>query len=275
MKIWKRRILFGLISIALVGILGISVVRITGTLRMYQNNEKAYQSLSDEVVQKISVPIETEISEEESVAVTGAESEEAEEVPIAPRKVELDITIDFETLEQTNPDIVGWLYSPGTAINYPVVQGKDNSYYLAHNFEMQENKCGCLFIDADNADSFQDKNTVIHGHHMKNGSMFASLLQYQSQSYYNEHPVIFLLTPRENYEIDLFAGFTTGASSTAYQKNFSSNQDFMKWYYECMRRTTFNTYVDVIDSSSIITLSTCDYSYDDARYVVLGVLRTH
>lgn len=255
----------------IVGILSYAVYQIGSTFKMYNDSEKAYQIITDEVVKGISSEGENaeSIGEEETLELNNAE----DDTVIAPVDVTLDITVDFETLQQTNADIVGWLYSPGTAINYPVVKGKDNAYYLTHSFEMKDNNCGCLFIDADNTKDYEDQNTIIHGHHMKNGSMFASLLQYQRQSYYNQHPVIYLLTPGENYEIDLFAGFTTSATSEVYQKNFTSDESFDKLYYECMRRTTFNTFVDITESSRIITLSTCDYSYDDARYVVMGALK--
>ena len=239
---------------------------------MYRDSEVAYQIITDEVVKgTLSGGEENEESEgeEETLELITAE----DDTQIAPVDVSLDISVDFTALQQTNADIVGWLYSPGTAINYPVVQGSDNAYYLTHSFEMNDNKCGCLFVDAENTKDYEDRNTIIHGHHMKNGSMFASLLQYQKQSYYNQHPVIFLLTPGENYEIDLFAGFTTSAVSSVYQKNFTSDENFRQLYYECMRRTTFNTNVDVTESSRIITLSTCDYSYDDARYVVMGIMK--
>lgn len=272
MRIWMKRILFLVISTTIVGIMSYAVFQLGRTLKMYRDSEVAYQIITDEVVKgTLSGGEENEESEgeEETLELITAE----DDTQIAPVDVSLDISVDFTALQQTNADIVGWLYSPGTAINYPVVQGSDNAYYLTHSFEMKDNKCGCLFVDAENTKDYEDRNTIIHGHHMKNGSMFASLLQYQKQSYYNQHPVIFLLTPGENYEIDLFAGFTTSAVSSVYQKNFTSDENFRQLYYECMRRTTFNTNVDVTESSRIITLSTCDYSYDDARYVVMGIMK--
>ena len=98
---------------------------------------------------------------------------------------------DYDVLRLENSEFYAWLYSEGTVINYPVTRGEDNRYYLNHLFNKKRNSMGTLFVDAGNAPDFADRNTIIYGHHMKNGSMFASLVGYKKQSYYDEHPDLF------------------------------------------------------------------------------------
>ena len=85
------------------------------------------------------------------------------------------LQVDFEGLKAQNPDVVAWIQIPALDISYPVVQGKDNSYYLHHMFDGKENKNGSIFIDYHNQPEFTDSNTIVYGHNMKNGSMFGTL----------------------------------------------------------------------------------------------------
>lgn len=179
---------------------------------------------------------------------------------------------DFETLSVINDDIAGWLISEGTVIHYPVVQGSDNSYYLSHLFDKSRNHMGTLFIDCDNATDFEDPNTIIYGHHMKSGAMFASLVGYREQTYYNVYPTMLLITPNGNYRIELFAGYTTGAASDAYQKTFGSDEAFTEYLANARTQSDFTSDVVVTPEDHIVTLSTCTYEYDDARYIVQGKL---
>ena len=92
--------------------------------------------------------------------------------------------IDFDALKTVNEDVVGWLYLPDTVISYPVVQGDDNSYYLKHLVDGTYNANGCLFMDHKNQRDLKDDNTLIYGHHMESGKMFASLVKYKDQEFY-------------------------------------------------------------------------------------------
>ena len=180
--------------------------------------------------------------------------------------------IDFTQLLSVNSDIVGWLRIRALDISYPVVQGKDNDYYLHRTFEKTDNFAGCLFVNSYNMGDFTDQNTIIYGHNMKNGSMFASLEKYKKQAYYEEHPVLYLLTPEKAYRLVVFAGFVTASDSDVYTLQFgdAGRQD---WIDRAKRQSDFQTDVQVREDEPVVTLSTCDYTYEDARYVVLGVLR--
>lgn len=204
-----------------------------------------------------------QLSQNDAAEGTATEQKNLQEIPV---------TVDFETLQKVNPDIVAWIYSPGTKINYPIVQGKDNDYYLHRLVNGQKNSGGTLFMDCSNAKTFTDDNTIIYGHHMKNGSMFAGLEKYKKQSYYDAHPVLYLLTPEKSYRLVVFAGFVTASDSSVYTLQFPE-KDRQDWVKKAIKQSDFHTDVQVGADEPIVTLSTCDYTYEDARYVVLGVMR--
>ncbi len=181
--------------------------------------------------------------------------------------------VDFESLRAQNDDVVGWIYGPGTAINYPVVQGEDNVFYLTHMFNGRENKCGSIFMDSLNEADFSNTNSIVHGHHMRNGTMFASLVKYESQSYYDTHPVLWLTTPEESYQVEIFTGFVTDVDSDAWQIEFATKEDYKAWLDKMAGNSVFESDVTPGADDRIITLATCSYDYDDARFVVMGVLR--
>ncbi|MBQ0038243.1 MAG: class B sortase [Clostridiales bacterium] len=123
--------------------------------------------------------------------------------------------VDFNALREINPDIVGWIYIEDTNINYPIAQGPDNSYYLSRMYNKQWDGCGCIFMDYLNSPDFSDSNSVIYGHHMKNGSMFHDLDGYKGQEFYETHKTAYLLTPDKNYQIILFAGYVASLKDDA------------------------------------------------------------
>lgn len=176
------------------------------------------------------------------------------------------MVIDFESLWKINEDIVAWIYCPDTRINYPIVQGSDNSYYLYRLLDGTWNVNGTIFMDYRNNSNFTDGNTLIYGHRMKTGAMFAELINYNRQSFYDEHPCMYIYTPDQTYRMDLFAACVVDSIGDIYGLNPSD--DVIR---SCIEKSTF-----IADLSwptgNVVTLSTCTYEYEDARYVVLGDL---
>ena len=180
--------------------------------------------------------------------------------------------INFKALREVNPDVIGWIYSPNTTINYPVVQGDDNAYYLKHLADGTENRNGCPFLDVQNRPDFTDDNSIIYGHHMQNGTMFAGISWYEDQSYYDEHPVMYLMTPEAAYRIELFSGYITTMDSSAYMQNFGSVREHKDWLKEVSGRSDFRANLEISAYDRVITLSTCAYRFENARYVLHGKL---
>ena len=180
--------------------------------------------------------------------------------------------INFKALQEVNPDVIGWIYSPDTTINYPAVQGDDNAYYLKHLADGTENRNGCPFLDVQNRPDFTDDNSIIYRHHMQNGTMFACVSWYEDQSYYDKHPVMYLMTPKANYRVELFSGYTTEMDSSAYMQNFGSIRDQTDWLKEVSSRSDFRANLEISAYDRVITLSICAYRFENARYVLHGKL---
>ena len=179
------------------------------------------------------------------------------------------LDVNFELLSQMNAEAVGWLYCEGTPINYPVVQSADNSYYLKHLYNNQSNSSGAIFMDALNDPDMGDVNTVIYGHNMKNGTMFACLQNYSDPAYMREHPVMYYLTADRDYRIDIFACYPDGAVSEAYTINFDSAETYASCLRRSWSRSEASVNVPMTVDDNMITLVTCT-GYNSDRYVVQG-----
>ncbi len=230
----------------------------------YQEGQELYQNLTALVVAEVNPAAET--TAEYSTILPEPEAEG--EIP----QVALGISVDFDALRSINPEAVGWIYCPDTAINYPVVQGSDNDYYLRHLLDGTSNRNGTIFADANNSSGFADQNTILYGHHMKNGAMFASLEGYREQAYFDQHPVLYLLTPEGDYQLQVFSACVTSASDEVYTLQFGDAEDYRLWLNRQAARSDIESSVSVAETDRVITLSTCAYDFDDARYVVLAKL---
>jgi len=229
----------------------------------YAEGDAAYNQLAELVV----TPENKDEEPGESPAPP-VQEEHIEEI------IENDVpSVNIEAAQTVNSDIMVWLYSPETVIDYPVCHGEDNDYYLTHLADGTYNLNGCLFIDYRNEPDFADKNTLIYGHHMQSGKMFASLINYANQSYYDAHPVMYLTLGEKIYRLELFSGYTTTMDSNAYELNFSTDHDFAEWLREISGRSDFRpAQLTLSTEDHIVTLSTCAYAFQDARYVVHGRL---
>ena len=182
--------------------------------------------------------------------------------------------IDHEKLAGLNEDYACWIYAPGTQIDYPIVQCEDNSYYLKRLFNREKNSAGTLFIDYRNLPDFQDPNTLIYGHHMRNDSMFGTLTDYVDQAYFEAHPYMLIMSDEEIAILELFAGYTTSDEDHCYDIAISDENDMRAFLDEAARKTNFLSGVQVQPFDRLVTLSTCAYAFEDARYIALGRMRT-
>lgn len=246
------------------------------TLYGYSAGARVYDNAVEEFVTvrepaRESVPAQNPVESVEPVASTQPVSDSLVETESGEGIVP-PISVDFERLKAINSDVVGWIYSENTCINYPVVQGDDNSYYLKHLIDGSYNKDGSIFVDIANSGDFSDINTIVYGHNMKDGEMFAEILKYEDQIYYEEHPVMWLLTPEQNYRIDLFSGYTTESDSGTYMLFDGYGAELED--YVASRKELSDFYADVAPEGEyrMVVLSTCAYDFDNARYVLHGVL---
>lgn len=183
------------------------------------------------------------------------------------------VIIDFPMLSAINSDIVAWIYNDQTVINYPVVQGEDNFYYLNKLFDRSNHKNGTPFLDVRCSSDFSDKHSIIYGHNMKNGSMFGSILQYKDQEYYKKHPKLQLITPDHKYVVELFSAYVCSIEEDAWKVEFADDLEYLQWIENSKRKSIFQSEVNPTINSRILTLSTCAYDFPNARFVVMGVLK--
>ena len=264
------RVLLFFFCAVFAGVFAFSGYKLYTIMHGYRASEKTYTSLSDRYV--ASAPT--------AVPTAAPYAAPAEEIAPVPTPELSPIQVDFNQLRGECRDIVGWIYSEGTKINYPVVQypGDNPStaeyYYLYRDIHGNYSGNGTPFLDVMCAGDFSDYNSIIYGHHMNDGSMFASLDNYRAAdgAYAREHNVMYLNTPNGNYRVELFAGYLTDADSNTYTISFPDDSSFLLYCQEMKAKSDFPSDVVVQPGDRIITLSTCSYEWHDARYVVQGRL---
>ena len=179
--------------------------------------------------------------------------------------------IDWDHLQEINSDIVGWIRIDGTNIDYPVVKSHDNDEYLHTLFDGSWGNAGTIFVDCNTADPFNQFNTVVYGHHMKDGSMFENLKNYKDADYALDHGEMELLTPSQDYRLELAAFLNCPSDSKIYDNNISGSyrEDYLK---AIKKYAEYTTDVQLTENDKIVVLSTCAYEYEGARYVIVGKL---
>lgn len=234
----------------------------------------SFWKLTSELADKIqSRKLMTQMAEQAVVEVTQPTETQPEESEPTEAPEFAPIEIDFNELWLYYPDLVAWLYCPTTNLNYPVVQTDNNQFYVNHLPNGKESAGGSLFVDCTNAWDFSDANTVIYGHDMKDGTMFGYLHNYDNRDYYEKHGNIYLLTPGQNYRLEILSTAVVPDDSWLYEKHMDANQR-EKWAMEVYRSSLIGTQNTAnLEAENYVTLSTCSYEYDNARFVVVGSLK--
>lgn len=180
--------------------------------------------------------------------------EQTEEV-----KTEQNFGIDFEALKSINPDIVSYIQVLGTDINYSVVKGVDNEYYLFHNFYKEYDLAGWPFADYENKMNGTDKNIIIYAHNMKNGTMFATLKNVFSEEWQKnkDNRYITYITEDEKATYEIYSIYKVENEDYYRKVNFDDNE-FLRFIEVTKERSLYNFGVDLSLSDKILTLSTCD-----------------
>ena len=173
--------------------------------------------------------------------------------------------IDFEKLKQKNSDIIAWIKVNGTDIDFPVVKGTDNSYYLTHNFNKEKNKAGWIFADYKNKFDGTDKNIVIYGHNMRDGSMFAGLKDVIKEDWYNNenNKYVTLITENEYQTYQVFSVYQTEVEEYYLQTNILNFNEFIE---KIKNRSKKDFNVEIKETDNLLTLSTCA---DNTKYRVV------
>ena len=260
----KRRkngkVLYYLVLVLLLGVLVFSSVKIITYLKDQKNAQASQDNMNNEFVQPTPTP-----DPDDGEDTDKDKDKDKTEVVSQP---EHKGKIDFAAMQEKYPDVVGWIYGANTGLDWPIVQTAEEGgeYYLYRDIDGKDNKNGTVFLDWRCSYDFSTQNNMIYGHNMKTGLMFAPLIKYKSQAFFDAHPYLYLYTPSQTYKVHLFAGMETPHDSEVYSYNLSSS-----YLQECINSSTFNSGLGV-PTGNILTMSTCDYDYANARYVLLGEL---
>ena len=186
--------------------------------------------------------------------------------------------LKVQKLQEENSDIVGWLEIEGTSINYPVLQGTDNEYYMTHNYKKQKSKNGSIFLTKDYDWSIPSSNLLMYGHNLNNGTMFQELLKYAKEEFYKEHPIIRFTTNKEDAEYEIISVFKSRVyyktEKNVFRYYFFVNANSEAEYNEFVQNAKKASIYDIDKTAKfgdqLITLSTCSYHVEDGRFAVVG-----
>ena len=200
------------------------------------------------------------------------------EVPNQTSIEETERILAVKKLKSQNSDIVGWLEIENTNINYPVLQGTDNEYYMTHNYKKEKSKNGSIFLSNEYDWSIPSSNLLIYGHNLNNGTMFQELLKYADESFYIEHPIIHFTTTKEDAKYEIISVFK---SRVYYQSeenvfryyyfiNANSEEEYNQFVSDAKKASLYNIDATAKYGDQLITLSTCSYHVKDGRFAVVG-----
>jgi sortase B len=209
----------------------------------YQNN-KTYEEIREDFITQ---------EEEEEVEVE-------EDKPIIMNK--------FHRLLEINNDVIGWIKIPGTKIDYPVVKTDNNDFYLEHDINQKKSKAGTIFMDFRNQGDGTDKHTILYGHHMRDGSMFTELMKFKQKEFIGENMTILFDTLYEEITFEIFSVYVTGTDFYYIETSFSSDGEYLDFLKIIQEKSMFERDLTLKAEDQILTLSTCTYEFDNARFVV-------
>ena len=223
---------------------------------------------SEQIINEINdLNVVTETNNEETTEIINSEEEKPKSIYWSYIKMNL-INVDFKELKERNNDTVAWIQVGGTNINYPVVQAKDNSYYLKHSFDKKYTDAGWVFMDYRNDSNNFGKNTIIYAHARKDRTMFGSLKNILTNDWYkdkNNH-IIKLSTETENTLWQVFSVYHINTETYYITTSFKSDNDYKDFIKTIKNRTALYFNTNVTEKDKILTLSTC---YTKKQKVVL------
>lgn len=239
-----KKLLYIIVVILLIGVMLISSIFLYKEIKEKNKQEQIFEEISN----TITIPESNTKNEEEN-------------------------SINIEKLYEQNNDTVGWVKIEDTNIDYPVMQTIDRpNYYLRKNFYKEYSISGTPYI-SEQCDLINSDNLIIYGHNIKGNKMFAGLEKYKKEEYYKEHKVIKFYTINEYAEYEIIAVFKTNADTGfKYYKycNLKDKEEFDTFINKCIELSLYNINVKANYGDKFITLSTCEYSQNNGRLVVVA-----
>ena len=236
-----------ILAIALIAFSVLFIINI-GIYLKNRETKKEYEKLAERVTQNV-----------------GTDSEADAEAPyVSP--------IDFASLKMDNPDTIGWIRVPDTNIDYPIVQGTDNDFYLKHDFYGEKNVAGAIYLDFESEKDFISRNNILYGHNMKNGSMFKDVVRYKDPEYFKSHQFFSIYTPSREIHLKAVACYYGAADdNVAVRKTrFKSQENFDEWVKAILAPCSYKEDV-LYPARNMYSLVTCSYEVNNARTFLFAV----
>lgn len=270
MKSGTRKIL----SALLLAVFVVSSTLLLRNFRFFQQGDSTYadaRSLafsSDKAAPTPETLPQQTVPEKEAQTIWVPAPLEAED----PQVAELQ-RLDIAALQKVNPDVLGWIRIPGTEVDYPLLAGADNTFYLEHNWKGEKAYVGSIFLEYQNSPDLMDYNTIVYGHNIISGAMFGSLHKYQRDAYWKDHPYIYLVTGSGVLRYEIFSSYNAAVDSQTYSLSFRKEETKRDFLIMALEYSDIDTGIapDLMDR--ILTLSTCNGSGYISRRVVHARLK--
>lgn len=264
----------------------IVVAAVIGTVFFFYNKYGENEQNATEMTQEAAKAALTEDEIEELYKAHRGEKEEPTQIeetsteePVSEETTEEEniSKVDWEGLLAINPDVYAWIYVPGTSVDYPILQhATDNTYYLNYNIDGSYGYPGCIYTENLNAKDFSDPNTVIYGHNMKAGTMFAGLHNFRDEAFFKEHDRVYIYTPEKELEYTIFAAYVYDDRHLLYSFDFKNEEVYENYLNNILTMRDMTSLiredVEVTKEDKIITLCTCMSKEPDKRLLVQAVL---
>ena len=246
----------GTILCIIVGILMISnpVYHIIKDSIINKNNENQY--------------IKIDNNEDDAAKVNSIESEVKEDNEVESKEI-LD---RYKEILKINKEVVGWIKFDNSKINYPIAQHSDNEYYLHNDINNNPSIYGSVYLDYRNSKDINDRNNIVYGHNMRDGSIFNNILKLKDKKFFEENPYIYISDLYKEFTWKIFAVYVVDADTETIDINYDTNEEFLDYIKSCEARSLFKRDVSINKDDKIITLVTCSYETDNARTIVQAKL---
>lgn len=225
---------------------------------MYHQGTKEYKKLQDEFTvdpyEKENKAVKSKKTKDTKTNKKETSTKLVEQDKTIDGKYPYYIDVDFNRLEKINKNVIGWIRIPNSVINYPILKSSDNKDYLHKDIYNKYLYAGSIFMNCNNSSDFSDKNTIIYGHNMKDGSMFASLNQYSySETYYKCHKFVQIYQKGIKTTYCIVGYKVVQENDKIYRTQFANDKDYKDW----LEKNIPNNASPYIEDKNIVTLSTC------------------